>query len=136
MPFMSWNDRLMLGIGAVDDDHRKLVEILNALYDGVEAGLGKGALGRLLDELMSYTQYHFAREEALFARYDYPNALEHSFEHAMMAEWCAETQADFARGALTAPSLQVMSYLKDWLFDHIMNSDQRFGEWAREKGHC
>lgn len=136
MPFMSWNDRLKLGIEAVDDDHRKLVEILNTIYDGVEAGLSKETLGGLLDELVRYTQYHFAREEELFARHNYPYAGEHAFEHAMMTEWCAETQADFRREALTAPSLQVLSYLKDWLFDHIMDSDQRFGEWARQHGLC
>jgi len=135
LTFMAWNDRLLTGIEAVDTDHRKLVEILNRLYGGMQSGLGREVLDDLFDELLDYTQYHFAREERLFERYDYPLALEHAFAHAKMAKWCTEARADFKRGELPGPSLQVLSYLKDWLFDHIMETDKRFAEYvaARKK---
>ena len=130
MPFIVWNDRLGVGIKEVDEDHRELVAMLNGLYDGIVAGLGREELKDLLDSLIEYTRVHFAREEELFVRFDYPDALRHTFQHESMAEWCADTRKALKEGTLTAPSLKVLDYLKDWLFDHIMDSDRRFGEWT------
>lgn len=134
MPLMVWNDRLSVGIEAIDRDHRKLVMLMNALYDAVNAGSGKDLIVPLMDELVAYCEYHFSHEEALFSRFNYPEALEHAFEHAAMAEWCEKTQSDLRDQRLPAPSLHVITYLKDWVFDHIMGSDRRFGVYLAKTG--
>ncbi|MGD0910775.1 MAG: bacteriohemerythrin [Terracidiphilus sp.] len=136
MPFMIWNDRLVVGIEAVDKEHRKLVEILNTLYDGAQCGIGRDLLSSLFDELLNYTEYHFAREEKLFVSCNYPAALDHAFEHAKMVDWLTQARAEFLRGTLPGPSLQVMNFLKDWLFDHILESDKRFGEYFAAQEKC
>ena len=123
---MVWNDRLLTGIAAVDRDHRRLVGIINRLYDAIQEGQGRQQLAGLLEELTDYTQVHFSREERFFALAHYPKAAEHKAEHDAMIEWVKSTRAHFEQGMAVAPALEVMNHLKDWLFDHILGSDQQY----------
>jgi hemerythrin len=125
MPFMAWNDRLVLGIEEIDSDHKKLVEMINELYDGIQAGRGREALVGILDRLMDYTRYHFAREERLWEESGSPRAAEHKKAHDAMVEVVVRAQAEYVDGGAVAPSLEMMVFLKDWLFDHILGSDRR-----------
>lgn len=134
MPFMAWNDRLIVGVGAIDGDHRELLSIMNMLYDGVNAGWERDVMESILKDLVNYTGYHFSREEELMKRYECPGALAHTMVHEQMTIWCRETQEKFHRGILPAPALQTVNYLKDWLFDHIMKEDRRLGRFLMEKG--
>ncbi len=117
---------MSVGVENLDTDHKQLVSMVNELYDGILAGDGRETLGRLLDRLVDYTQYHFAREEELFAEIQYDCAEEHRQEHASMAAWMMEMRTNYRNGTAIAPSLEVMNYLKDWLFDHVISSDQKF----------
>ena len=134
MSFMTWNDKLSVGVEAVDEDHKKLVAMINELYDGIIAGEGKEVVGDILDRLVHYTSFHFAREEALFAQTGYSEAAAHKAEHDEMVEWALQAALDFHENALSAPSLKVMNRLKDWLFDHINGTDKRFGPHLNAAG--
>lgn len=126
MAFMVWNDRLMTGIAVIDSDHQRLVAMINDLYDAIQAGRSHAQIQGLLGNLTEYTRVHFAREERLFAATSYAEAAEHKAEHDGMVCWVEEILAQVEKATAVAPSLEVMNYLKDWLFDHILGSDQRY----------
>ncbi len=126
MAFMVWNDRLMTGIAAIDSDHRRLLGIVNDLYEAIQEGQSHEQVTELMRMLTDYTRVHFAREERFFATTHYAGAAEHKAEHDGMVRWVAQIQAQVENGTAVAPSLEVMNYLKDWLFDHILGSDQRY----------
>jgi len=77
MPFMVWNDQLSVSIEAIDTDHKQLVAILNELYDAIHAGHGREAVTEIIERLVDYTRYHFAREEELFSSTGYLDAAAH-----------------------------------------------------------
>jgi len=126
MQFMVWNDRIGVGVEDVDADHKKLIAMINELYDAILAGSGRKKLSALLDRLVDYTRYHFAREEELFARTGYPDAAAHKQQHEEMAKWINTAWHRYRNSNIAAPSFEVMNYLKDWLFDHILGSDRKF----------
>lgn len=134
MPFMSWNDRLSVGVEVIDSDHKKLLAMANRLYDAIVAGNSKEMLGDLFKELAEYTHTHFRREEAFFERTGYPSAAEHIREHQKLQKWVETTRTQFEKGLLPGPSLEVMNYLKNWLFDHIAGSDRQYGPFLNDKG--
>lgn len=134
MAFMVWNDRLMTGIEAIDRDHRRLVAIINELYGAMRGGGQWPELHEMLDRLLAYTRDHFAREERLFAATQYPLAREHKAEHDALVAWLTELQERYAAGTVAAPSLELMNALKDWLFDHILGSDQRYVQHVMASG--
>jgi hemerythrin len=134
MTFMTWNDKLSVGVAKIDEDHKILVGLLNELFEGFGAGHGKEVLGGILVELADYTVYHTALEESFFIQTGYPDAAAHQIEHVAMAAWVADVRRQFNDGTLAAPTLEVMNYLKDWLFDHILGSDQKFALYLQATG--
>lgn|SRR5271166_660699 len=132
MPFMTWTEKLAVGVKVLDDDHKKLIDMLNQLDDGMKAGHGKEALAKVLEGLVSYTKFHFAREEDFFAKTGYPAAT-HKKEHADLVTKVLDLQARCKRGEL-ALSLETAEFLKDWLTSHILGTDQKYGAHLNAKG--
>jgi hemerythrin-like metal-binding protein len=130
---MVWNDKLSVGVKAIDDDHKVLLGLANKLWDSITAERGKQVLDDILDELVKYTTYHFEREEQLFAYTSYPDASEHKKQHDDLTKRVLEIQKRYREGA-PALTLEVMNFLKDWLYDHILRSDVRFGPYLNSKG--
>ena len=70
MPFMPWTAELELGLPEIDDQHRQLVALTNALHDELsKATPDRAAIGHILEGLVDYTVNHFVLEEELFARF-------------------------------------------------------------------
>jgi|SRR5208283_5419601 len=134
MPLMTWTERLSVGVGVLDDDHKKLVAMVNELYDAMQAGHGREHLGRILGELVQYTKGHFAREEAFFAKTGYPAAVPHKHEHEALTRQVIDVQQKYAAGHAATLSLDVMHFLKDWLVNHIQRSDQSYRAHLNGKG--
>jgi hemerythrin len=134
MPLMTWNDKLSVGVAALDNVHKKLVSLLNELFDAMNSGHGKDALGKILDGLIEYTKFHFAHEEKLFAQTGYPESDAHKQLHADFARQVLEVQQKYKSGATGTLSLEVMRFLKSWLMDHIQGTDMKYGPYLNGKG--
>ncbi|MCW2285325.1 bacteriohemerythrin [Rhodoblastus acidophilus] len=126
MPLMTWNEKMSLGVVGIDNEHKKLVGLVNELYDAIQAGKANDVLGRVLDGLVAYTESHFRHEEALFSDAGYPHSAEHKREHERLATRVLEIQAQVRDGVRGALSLDVMNFLKDWLINHIQDSDRKY----------
>lgn len=134
MPLMTWTEKLSVGVGVIDDDHKKLVGMVNELYDAMQGGHGRDALGRILEELVQYTKFHFAREEKYFAQTGYPAAVPHKREHDALTRQVLDVQQKYSAGATTTLSLDVLHFLKNWLVNHIQGSDQKYRPHLNAKG--
>jgi len=126
MPFMVWNDRIIVGIGAIDADHKQMIGMINELYDAIQGGSGHEKLDILFDRLLDYACRHFAIEEELFARTDYPGAAAHIRAHHEMTAWLKTARDQNCNRSMPAPLLNTMNQLKDYLFDHILDADQQY----------
>ena len=124
MDLMTWNDKLSVGIQAIDADHKKLVAMANDLHYGIQAGQSNAVVADILAGLVHHTQTHFAREEAFFAKTGYADAGAHKKQHDEMAAWALEMRAKGKRGLSRADSLEATNFLKDWLYDHIEGTDK------------
>lgn len=133
MPFMVWNDRLSVNIAVIDNDHKKLLALTNELYDAIMANNGKQILERLLSELVDYTKFHFAREEEFLTYAGYADITRHKMEHDELTAQIHGIQKRFEDGS-PALTLEVMNFLKDWLFNHILGSDAKYAAHLNAKG--
>ena len=134
MPLMNWSDKLSVGIAAIDDEHKKLVAMLNELFDGIQAGRAGDSLGKVLDGLIAYTAAHFKHEEDLFAKTGYPDAAAHKKEHDDLTKQVLDVQAKYKAGVTGTLSLEVMNFLKNWLVKHIQGSDKAYSPHLNSKG--
>ena len=126
MALMDWSDRLSVGVAELDNDHKKLVEMLNDLYESIKAGRGKEKVGSTLDKLITYTCVHFAHEEKFFAQTKYAATAEHKKEHADLTAQVLAVQKKYKEGATSVISLEIMNFLKNWLLTHIQGSDKKY----------
>jgi len=124
---ITWNSMLSVGVKEIDDQHKKLVEMANQLNDAMREGHGRDVLGKTLNELVHYTQYHFATEERLMDRHHYPESAAHKAQHADLVRSIAAFKAKFDQGDVALTS-QIMNFLRDWLNSHIMKTDKQFGK--------
>jgi hemerythrin len=125
-PFITWTEKMSVGVEVLDADHKRLIDLLNDLHDGIAAGHGTERLERVLDGLVDYVATHFAREEELFAKTVYPGAAEHIQEHRALTKLVKDVQARYNQGKFEALSLNIMNFLKDWLIEHIQGSDRNY----------
>ncbi len=134
MPLMTWNNALSVNVAEIDQEHQKLVTMVNQLYDGILGGAGKDTLGKILDGLVAYTQSHFTHEEKLFDQTKYPDAAAHRKEHQDLTAQVLAVQEKYKSGATTALSMEVMNFLKNWLVNHIQGSDKRYSAHLNASG--
>ena len=134
MPLMQWNDRMSMGLETFDNEHKKLVEMINELFDGMQAGKGAEALGKILDKLIDYTKVHFAHEEKLMAEHGYADSPTHKAEHVALAKQVLDVQAKFKSGASAVLSMDVLNFLKEWLLKHIQGTDKKYVAHFKSKG--
>jgi hemerythrin len=62
MSLIKWTDDFVTGIGAIDEQHRQLVDIVNRFDEALRKDRGPRTLNGILDDLLGYTQEHFADE--------------------------------------------------------------------------
>ncbi len=127
-----WDDKFDTGVDIVDEQHRKLVDLINQL-GSINARLTSTAeLGEILKELADYTVYHFGTEEALMKQYGVDAA--HQDTHIKAHQHFTDQVAVAAKILLGSADLNIqliaplLKYLTDWLVQHILGSDARMGK--------
>ena len=68
MPLFVWEDKYKVGVKEFDEQHKKLIELINKLYDAMKQGHGKDVLKSIVNDLFEYTKYHFETEEKILCR--------------------------------------------------------------------
>lgn len=126
MPIAIWNDSLATGIGRFDEDHKHLLNLLNAVYEDFITDAPAESVERVLDELMDYTRYHFAAEEAWLQKITYPGLAEHRLEHERFVQRVLEIREEYHDG-IGRLNVDMLSFLKEWLTGHILKTDAAYG---------
>ncbi len=135
MPLFEWNDALYsVGVKTIDDQHKKLVEMLNELHEAQRHGQSAGVTNQVLSDLIAYTDYHFRTEEDLMRNnHEYPDYRKHKAKHDTLRQTALGLQADFRSGK-RAVSVELSHFLRDWLALHIQGTDKQLGVFLNSRG--
>lgn len=127
MAFLEWQDSFSVKVPELDQQHRRLVELINRLHDVLKAGGDPAMAQSVVNDLVGYTRHHFSREEKMMDTCGYPEAEEHKRKHRAMEGQVIVFQKQMATGGITV-QLRLMNFLKDWLQKHILETDMRYSE--------
>lgn len=127
MAYFEWAKDMVIGDGAVDADHRHLVDLVNGLHSATTEGRGRDVVEGIMNDLLAYTAEHLAREESLMATMGFPNLERHKMGHAHFIAKLAELQKKYESGSITVAA-QLSTVLRDWLSLHIRRSDKELKE--------
>ena len=130
---MQWNETMVVHVGEMDEQHEKLVSIMNSLYEALQSGKAGEAEKEVLVELIKYTDYHFSMEKGLMEKYDYPEMDDHLERHGefteKLKELCKKHQIENAE-----VSRDILAFLIGWIINHIMEADKKLGDFLNGKG--
>jgi len=123
MAFFDWKDSLTVGNPMIDRDHKMLIQYVNEMHQAMMAGNGKDIVGSILDKLVAYTKEHFGREEIFWKSNRLATFDQHLKRHTDILRQVADFEAKYKAGA-SAISIDLMNFLRDWLTNHIVKTDQ------------
>jgi len=129
--FIEWKEGFSVGLPDIDQQHRRLLAIINRLHDAMKTGSARAQIIGVVDELVAYTHEHFTYEERLMIAAKYPGVREHIRKHramtAQVAAYCEKVRHDKA-----STPLQLMEFLKGWLSNHILHTDMDYSRCMQE----
>ena len=130
---MQWENKLTIGIKQFDDHHKELIRIISELRESKNNGENHLYLKNLLFELISYTKYHFSAEERMMVKHNYQQFNKHKDEHQKLTLQIEDFLNEYSGGNSNLDE-KVFEFLKNWLFDHILVTDKKMGEYLSMRG--
>jgi hemerythrin-like metal-binding protein len=131
--FIEWSSAIDVNVEKFNTQHKGLVDLVNALHDAMVKGKGKEVLESTLSNLVDYTKNHFQDEETAMEKYAYPSLLQHRLEHRKLTDQVLAFQKKYQSGEKYI-SIEILNFLKNWLINHIMGTDKKYGVYFQEKG--
>lgn len=125
MSKLEWQDSWSVGNSDLDDDHKRLINIIQMIG---EYKPQSADIGQLFFELEDYTKYHFAREEKLMEGANLSDLTEHKKSHRDFIEWLHSVRYTLT---VSQESRSLMldvvdEYLQNWLKNHILKTDMNY----------
>ncbi|WP_413206873.1 bacteriohemerythrin [Rhodospirillum sp. A1_3_36] len=125
-PLIVWRDEWDLGIPSMDRDHRILVSLINQIPTALGDAEERVILSSVLNGLWDYTDFHFAREQAVLAAAGYAHGEEHGVRHEdLKAKVRAYVEA-YATDPAGVNLAELLDFMEHWLIDHILVEDMRY----------
>ncbi len=123
-----WSEKHFVYVNQIDTQHKKIVDMLNSMNEAMKQGKANEMLDKTVGELLDYTKTHLTFEEGLMKRHNYPQAVGHLDFHAKFIKEINDLHDGFKKGNVGL-AIKIMNLLKDWLSNHIMETDKRLGAY-------
>ena len=133
MSIIMWDDLYSVEVQEIDEQHKCLIAIMNELYTALANKSNRDQISDVLDKLVEYTKIHFTVEEALMRIFGYEGYDEHKRIHDAIVHKVLTYQGQFRAGN-DKVGMELLMFLKDWLFDHINKVDKQYVKTFHQHG--
>jgi len=133
MSYIDWVEDYSVSVKPMDDQHKKLFNLINEYYEGIAQKKNKEALTKIMQGLLDYTKYHFGDEEKLMLKCGYAGYPEQKAQHEFFISTIQDYQKRIAEEKLLL-TIEITHFLKDWLVKHIKTKDKEYGPSLNAKG--
>lgn len=122
-----FTDKFKTGIAIIDEEHKKLFDIIGNIYKAIGAELVHDKFDLILDildELKDYTQVHFADEENYMKEIGYEGLAQQQILHEKFIETLNDVNLDHVDDNQEEYLYEVLGFLQNWLVNHILKVDK------------
>jgi len=127
MALMNWKDDFETGIDYLDDEHRRLVALVNEACESMGGDAPESVVADCLGRLYTQINAHFALEERLMRERKYAAYDKHKVEHEALLEEIRYMMEAYERGACETCGMTPDECLTAWLYKHFQAQDTRLG---------
>jgi hemerythrin len=125
--YFIWDPKYEIGHALIDSQHKIFLMLLNKLAVVSKSAPERDYLFRVLHELQRYAEFHFLSEENLMIESHYPEIARHEQIHSkilmelgLLIDHVAQNRANVD---------DVVTFVKNWVFDHIAREDQKIATY-------
>lgn len=133
MAYFEWDENLSVKISSIDDQHKKLVEMINVFYQNIKDNSGNDQISKLVRGMKDYTRQHFSTEENYMRKFNYPDYDAHKKEHDMFITKVNELEDKLNQRKMVL-SFEITKFLKEWVKNHIQGTDKKYSDFFVSKG--
>lgn len=142
--YVTWSERYEVGLSFIDEQHHKIIDIINELHsavyvlgvDGTEEEKERErseGIKKSMRAAVEYVKVHFSNEENIMRKLEYPQFHEHKARHDDFTRRIIQDVMRFEAGDKRV-GMQLVGFLRDWLLEHIAVVDKYLAMFARSKG--
>lgn len=130
---VSWGDELVFGVAKIDNEHKRLMDLVNQVYRDVKSGKGGQVDAGTFTDLFNYSKQHFADEAQFMESINYPDMEAHRVEHATFLDRLKAMDSAAKAGQSIMP-VDVVSFMGSWWQSHIAGSDAKLAAYSKKNG--
>ncbi|MBC75880.1 MAG: hypothetical protein CME64_07680 [Halobacteriovoraceae bacterium] len=120
-----WDNKYAINIDHIDREHKDILDCINGLIRSMNTNDPK-QMKKAYNSLKQVTVDHFRHEEEFMQTFNYSSFTSHKKVHENLIGAVESFGADLDRGSLDRA--RFASFLKNWLFTHIMGVDTKYAE--------
>jgi len=130
---IEWSKELETGVEEMDNQHKKLIALMNQVYALLREGKKEDACNFFREGLLSYVEKHLSDEEEFMRKIGYPELPAHEKLHEVFRREVQKLHGSVCEGDVKRFA-QELSFCWGWIYTHIAKADKKYGKWAKEKG--
>ena len=133
MERIAWSDQFSVGVRALDDQHKKILSIINKLIENSHEAVDSELISNSLGEMGEYATQHFRLEEQMMEENGYPGLEQQKAQHEAFKTKLVELCCATLQYKGEVPEI-LLKYLCDWWYHHILHEDMEYRSFFSEKG--
>jgi hemerythrin len=122
-----WKDVYSVGNEEIDHQHMQMFELANGISENIDSK----EIHKIIMILYKHIMNHFSSEEEHMKKIGYPKLDEHRELHNDLINNLNDLSKKLSK--VSQPVFQLKKFVYDWMIDHIMNHDNQYFEFSRNK---
>lgn len=131
----TFDDALLTGDAAIDEQHRQLFATVRRLDEAIVTGRGPEIVETILEELLGYAAIHFHDEERLMESVGFPGLESQRAAHRAFSDDATQMAKAWVDGRDVA-SEDLSAYLYQWLARHVETADLLLARYLAAQGRA
>lgn len=129
-PLIEWTDDFSVGVSELDEQHKRLMFMINRLNEAMRLGEGRRVIDQILRGLEEYVDRHFSNEEAYMEAGQYPELNRHKDVHRRLTAKVKDFAERYEQGD-TNVIFELPDFLAKWLQNHILKTDKQYAPYVK-----
>jgi len=120
-------------VASRDTEHKGIFSFINRIHAAIKEGRSQKELAEIFKKMADFTADHFAKEEDMMRSKGFPELDAQLAAHKKLLEKVSAIAAKL-KSSEEVNMIEALVFLKDWLQNHILKMDKKYGEFFKQRG--